>query len=234
MQLFMNSFALKITSLCCIGIFLVNSQSENLIASSTGSITMEQIYSSSEFVAKRPVWIWDREEDCCVKSVKSSTCDGQDVVYETPEGETQVIIQANELRPRQDPSNPDTIPENARPIDIESFSFSKDHTTLLIFTNSKRVWRQNTRGDYWVLNRSQNIFRKLGGNDTKESTLQFAKLSPDGSRVAYVCQNNLYLEDVISGEVCLLTQDGNDDIINGTFDWVYEEEIGRASCRERV
>ncbi|MGN0930518.1 MAG: DPP IV N-terminal domain-containing protein [Thermoguttaceae bacterium] len=225
----MNSFALKITNLCCIGIFLVSSQSEQLIASSTGSITMEQIYSSSEFVVKRPVWIWDREEDCCVKSVKSSTCDGQDVVYETPEGETQVIIQANELRPRQDPSNPNTIPENARPINIESFSFSKDHNTLLIFTNSRRVWRKNTRGDYWVLNRSQNIFRKLGGNNAEESTLQFAKLSPDGSRVAYVCQNNLYLEDVISGEIYPLTQDGNDDIINGTFDWVYEEEF---ECRD--
>lgn len=229
MQLFMNSFTLKFTSLCCIGIFLVSSQSEHLIASSTSSITMEQIYSSSEFVAKRPVWKWDTEEDCCVKSVKSLACDGQDVVYETPEGETQVIIQANELRPRQDPSNPDTIPENARPINIESFSFSKDHNTLLIFTNSKRVWRQNTRGDYWVLNRSQNIFRKLGGNDAEESTLQFAKLSPDGLRVAYVCQNNLYLEDVISGEICPLTQDGNDDIINGTFDWVYEEEF---ECRD--
>lgn len=103
MQIFMNSFVLKITSLCCIGIFLASNQSDNLIASSTDSLTMEQIYSSNEFAAKRPLWIWDSEEDCCVKNVKSSTGDGHDVIYETPEGETQTIIQANELRPRQIP-----------------------------------------------------------------------------------------------------------------------------------
>lgn len=229
MQIFMNSFVLKITSLCCIGVFLASNQSDNLIASSTDPMTMEQIYSSNEFAAKRPLWIWDSEEDCCVKNVKSSTGDGHDVIYETPEGETQTIIQANELRPRQDPANPATVLENARPINIEGFTFSKDHNTLLIFTNSKRVWRQNTRGDYWILNRSQNIFRKLGEKGMEESTLQFAKVSPDGSRVAYVCKNNLYLEDVVSGKVWPLTQDGNDDIINGTFDWVYEEEF---ECRD--
>ncbi len=229
MQIFMNSLVLKVASLWCVGIFLVSRQCENLIATPTNTMTMEQIYNSNEFAAKRPLWIWDNEEDCCIKNVKSSTGDGQDVVYETPEGETRIIIQVNELRPRKDPSNPDTVLEDACPINIEHFSFSKDHNTLLVFTNSKRVWRQNTRGDYWVFNRSLNIFRKLGGDGRKESTLQFAKLSPDGSRVAYVCENNIYLEDVVSGKVCPLTQDGNDDIINGTFDWVYEEEF---DCRD--
>lgn len=57
----------------------------------------------------------------------------------------------------------------------------------------------------------------------------FAKFSPDGSRVAYVSCNNLYVEDTNTGEIIQLTHDGNDKIINGTFDWVYEEEF---ACRD--
>ena len=56
---------------------------------------------------------------------------------------------------------------------------------LLIFTNSKRVWRQNTRGDYWVLDRASRELRKLGG-DAPPSSLMFAKFAPVGSLVAYV------------------------------------------------
>ena len=52
----------------------------------------------------------------------------------------------------------------------------------------------------------------------------FAKFSPDGGRVAYVRENNLYVEDLASGAITPLTTDGSRTLINGTFDWVYEEE----------
>jgi dipeptidyl-peptidase-4 len=54
----------------------------------------------------------------------------------------------------------------------------------------------------------------------------FAKFSPDGSRVGYVRENNLYVEDLASGRITQLTRDGSRTVINGTFDWVYEEELG--------
>ena len=62
-----------------------------------------------------------------------------------------------------------------------------------------------------------------------ESSMMFAKFSPDGTRVAYVSNNNIYVEDIDSGKITQLTKDGSDTIVNGTFDWVYEEEF---SCRD--
>ena len=74
-----------------------------------------------------------------------------------------------------------------------------DEQKLLIFTNSARVWRSNTRGDYWVLDLKANSLRKLGGADAKPATLMFAKFSPDGQRVGYVRENNIYVEN-LSGD----------------------------------
>ena len=87
------------------------------------------------------------------------------------------------------------------------------------------MWRLNTRGDYWVLDRESGQLRKLGGSEAKPSTLMFAKFSPDGGRVGYVRENNLYVEDLAGGAITALTTDGSRTLINGTFDWVYEEEL---------
>jgi dipeptidyl-peptidase-4 len=76
-----------------------------------------------------------------------------------------------------------------------------------------------------VLDRSNGQLRQLGGSGAKPSTLMFAKFSPDGRRVGYVRENNLYVEDVGSGAITPLTTDGSRTLINGTFDWVYEEEL---------
>ena len=56
-------------------------------------------------------------------------------------------------------------------------------------------------------------------------TNMFAKFSPDGRRVGYVREFNLYVEDLASGKITQLTSDGSRTVINGTFDWVYEEEL---------
>ncbi|MFC0773483.1 S9 family peptidase [Terrimonas alba] len=115
-----------------------------------------------------------------------------------------------------------------KPLAVRDFSFSNDGKTVLIYTNSKRVWRQDTRGDYWILNRATNTLKQLG-KDKPASSLMFAKISPDGKNVAYVSGHNIYVEDITSGSVTALTTDGTDRLINGTFDWVYEEEF---NCRD--
>ena len=99
----------------------------------------------------------------------------------------------------------------------------------MIFTNTKKVWRNNTRGDYWILNRTTGALKKLGGA-VPEASLMFAHFSPDGTRVAYVRANNIYVEDVKSGKVRALTTDGSATTINGTSDWVYEEELALRDC----
>ncbi|TNE61011.1 MAG: S9 family peptidase [Bacteroidetes bacterium] len=115
------------------------------------------------------------------------------------------------------------------PLPVRDFTFSNDDRHLLIYTNSKRVWRYDTRGDYWVLNLETNKLRQLG-KDKPESSLMFAKFSPNGKKVAYVSEHNLYVEDVATGAIQQLTQTkGSRKLIHGTFDWVYEEEF---SCRD--
>ena len=94
----------------------------------------------------------------------------------------------------------------------------------MIFTNTRRVWRYHTRGDYWVLDLKNKKLKQLG-RTVKPTTMQFAKFSPDGEQVAYVSEQNIYVESLTTGEIKQITTDGGDNIINGTFDWLYEEEL---------
>ncbi|HKY43341.1 MAG TPA: DPP IV N-terminal domain-containing protein, partial [Pyrinomonadaceae bacterium] len=95
------------------------------------------------------------------------------VRYDVSTGDRTVKVSAEKL-----------IPSGAtNPLAVEEFSMTADEQKLLIFTNTARVWRSNTRGDYWVLDLKANTLRKLGGTDAKPATLMFAKFSPDGQRV---------------------------------------------------
>src|SRR5262249_5726465 len=102
--------------------------------------------------------------------------EGRDLVrHDTATGSKEVLGPARAVVP----------PGETRPLRIDGLQFSRNEDRLLIYTNSQRVWRQNTRGDYWVLDLASRELRKLGG-DAAASTLMFAKFSPDASRVAYV------------------------------------------------
>ena len=117
------------------------------------------------------------------------------------------------------------IPEgDTTALSISNYEWSPDKNMLLIFTNTARVWRYNTSGDYWVLNLSTKKLMKLGG-DAPESSLMFAKFSPDNKKVAYVSEHNVFVQNLSDGKITQLTFDGSKTTINGTFDWVYEEEL---------
>lgn len=115
-----------------------------------------------------------------------------------------------------------------KPLEVKEFKCTDDGKKILIFTNTQRVWRYETRGDYWVLHLESGKLRQLGST-LPAASLMFAKISPDGNSAAYVSKHNLYLEDLASGKITQLTKDGTDKIINGTFDWAYEEEF---DCRD--
>ena len=141
---------------------------------------------------------------------------GSDLVkVDVASGRESVLIPASRFVPKA----------GSEPLDVEEYQWSNDHRKLLIFTNSARVWRANTRGDFWVLDVASGKLQKLGGSAAKASTLQFAKFSPDGSRVAYVREHNIHVESLADGAITPLTRDGSKTTINGTFDWVYEEEL---------
>jgi dipeptidyl-peptidase-4 len=142
--------------------------------------------------------------------------DAKDIVRYAPEsGQREVLVPASALIPVGE----------TKPLEIQDYAWSVDLKKLLIFTKTKRVWRQETRGDYWVLDRASGSLKKLGGI-VAPSTLMFASFSPDGRHVAYVRENNLYVQSLESFRIKALTHDGSASRINGTADWVYEEEFG--------
>ena len=179
-------------------------------------LTVQRIYGSPEFAAQPfgpSRWLGDGSAYTTIEPAEEG---GQDIVrYDVETDRREVLVAARQL-----------VPTGAdAPLDVDDYAWSPDGRKALIFTNTRPVWRLNTRGDYWVLDREGGQLRKLGGAEAKPSTLMFAKFSPDGGRVAYVRENNLYVEDLASGDITALTTDGSRTLINGTFDWVYEEEL---------
>jgi len=158
---------------------------------------------------------WLGNGDSYLDLESSAKGPGSDIVrYQTATGAREILIAADRLIPSGEKT----------PLAVESYRISPDGRKVLVFTNSKTVWRQNTRGDYWVLDLANGALHKLGG-DAPASSLMFAKFSPDNSKVGYVRGNNVYVEDLASGKIAQLTRDGSDTIINGTSDWVNEEEF---------
>jgi len=180
-------------------------------------LTLERIFTSQEFTGEtfgQARWI-DGGAGYTKLEKSAAANSKRDIVrYETATGKRSVLVGADRLIPAGQTAQ----------LDIEDYSWSADGKKLLVFTNSQRVWRQNTRGDFWVLELASGKLTRLG-RDAKPSTLMFAKFSPDGTRAGYVRENNLYVENLADGRVTPLTSDGSRTIINGTFDWVYEEEL---------
>ena len=136
------------------------------------------------------------------------------VKYDTQTGQGTVLVTAAELTPAG----------KDEPLAVDDYEWSSDKTKLLLFTNTVKVWRDNTRGDYWVFDLQSRSLRQIA-IDAEPSTLMFAKFSPNGDAVGYVRENNIYVEELSSGSTRALTTDGTKKLINGTFDWVYEEEL---------
>jgi dipeptidyl-peptidase 4 len=187
--------------------------------SNAGRLTLERIFASDEFRGERvPTVKWLESGGYTMLEPAEKIRDVYDIVRVDDKRKKEMLVASSTLVP----------PDAKKSLTIQGYEFSKDLDVVLIYTNSVKVWRQNTRGDYWTYRRSTEKLTKLGG-DAQASSLMFAKLSPDGTRVAYVHENNLFTVSVDGGVATMLTKDGSIDVINGTFDWVYEEEF---SCRD--
>ena len=179
---------------------------------------MRRIFASADFAPQRfgPArWI---ENGTAYTTVEKSAADSDasDIVrYETATGNRSIYVSARQLVPSG----------TSGALDIDDYGWSADGNLLLLFTNTQRVWRQNTRGDYWVLNRKTGALKKLGGPNAPPSSLMYAKFSPAGDRVAYVRQGNLYVERLSNGAITALTTDADSLHVNSMTDWVYEKEF---------
>ncbi|MCO7205587.1 DPP IV N-terminal domain-containing protein [Pseudoalteromonas sp. CnMc7-37] len=202
------------------------------VNATANSLSLEQIYKEKDFKAERSTyftWLDDgtgytvleeRESDKNNQDDKAKDDEhgvkGNDIVfYNADVTGRKVLVSYEKLIPKGD----------KEPLTVESYQWSKDGKWLMVFTNGEQVWRSRSRGDFWLLNLETDSLYQLGGENIEAKKLMFAKFSPDSSKVAYVRDNNIYMEKVGSKAVTALTTDGNDTIVNGNFDWVYEEEF---------
>ncbi len=101
------------------------------------------------------------------------------------------------------------------------YTFSDDESKVILTTNEKPVYRRSRLGEYYVYDIENEKLTKVSDDLVQEPTL-----SPDGTKIAYGFENNLYVKDLASGKVDQITRDGEKNkIINGITDWVYEEEF---------
>ena len=208
-----------------------------LPAQSPPPLSAERIFRSPEFAAQGlPFVRWMRDGRSYL-NVKSDIGGTMLVKVDVVTGAETVLVRAGTLKDAA-----------GQPIEVEDVTLSADETKALIFHGSVRVWRTNTRGVYHVVDFATQVVSPLVGSPVSampvrshgpsflatglasgasDPNLQmFAKFSPDGNQVAYGRANDLWVKNLRTGSETRLTTDGSDDIINGTTDWVYEEELG--------
>ena len=209
------------------------------------SLTVDRIFRRGDFrSAPLPSIHWLKDGRSYL-DLRENAQGGADIVrIDAVTGQASVVADARSL-----------VDERGQPIEIEDIALSDDESKALLFHGSVRVWRQNTRGVFHVLDfttgkvtavarvsdrdapaeraeRADTASQPMLGNNPSfiappvRSGLQmFAKFSPDGRQVAFVSDNDLYVTELASGRTRRLTTDGSADIINGTTDWAYEEEL---------
>ena len=176
--------------------------------SSLKKISLDDIFKSRQFSGKSVRGIAsmkDGEHYCQLNKrgiIESS--------YKTGE-ETVVIVDASQL-----------FLADSTLIRINSYRFNEDETQVLIATNTESIYRHSSKSDFYIFDIASKSMKALSENG-KQSLASF---SPDGTKVAFVRENNLYLVDLANQEEKQITFDGKpESIINGTTDWVYEEEF---------
>src|SRR5256885_2559774 len=175
-------------------------------------LTVHSIWGTREFASDlvSPTWTTDGTAYTTVETDSAGRRDRYRV--DAVSGKQERLVRGADLVP----------PGVARPVAIEEYRFSSDGARLLIFTNSARVWRQNTKGTYYVWDLQ---VKRLIPVSAQPGYQMFAKFSPDGRMVAFVRANNIYVTDLTTGAETAVTADGSENVINGTSDWVYEEEL---------
>ena len=181
-------------------------------ATDPGHITVERIFGSRDFLGgaiPQPAWLSSGSSYIDARPAKDG---GTELVkVDIATGKETVLAKADQLA------------AEGKRLDVEDLTLSGDEQLAVLFHNSVQVWRQNTRGLFAIYD-----FRtgRLTPVSRKPGLQMFAKVSPDGKKVAFVRDNNLFVTDIASGREEQLTSDGSENIINGTTDWVYEEELG--------
>lgn len=179
-------------------------------------LTLQSIFASTTFFGEGFQGGRWAEEGPVIRYIESDRQTGAThlISYNLETGERSRLIDGSNLQK----------PDDSGLIRIQGYEWSADRSKVLIYTDSERVWRYPTQGFYYVVNLENGDVTPISDRD--EGFQMFAKFNPAGDRVAFVRQRNIFMVDLTTMEETQLTFDGEDGgIINGTFDWVYEEEF---------
>ncbi|MDN3205185.1 S9 family peptidase [Algoriphagus sediminis] len=112
-------------------------------------------------------------------------------------------------------------------VNFQSYSFNGDESKALISTDVESIYRRSSMGVFYVVDMESGTKTELAEGEK----ISYATLSPDNDKVAFAKQNNLFMTNLSSGETTQITEDGEwNKIINGSADWVYEEEFSMAQA----
>jgi dipeptidyl-peptidase 4 len=131
--------------------------------------------------------------------------------HDVKTGEDKILVSGNDLK----------LNEDAEPFLIQNYSWSPDEKYIL-FTGVLSARTLKTGGAFYIYNISDKKFFLLANSEQEQMNAQF---SPDGGKLGFVRNNNLFVADIKTGKETQLTFDGSETVINGHFDWVYEEEF---------
>jgi len=179
-------------------------------AQSLKHIELADIWSSAEFYPSLPGKMVHMNDGEHYAALENNIFINK---YEYKTGKsTETIVRSAQLIPSG----------SSKPISIDDFEFSTDETKILIPTKSERIYRHSKSSEYYVWDIKKQALTAVSDKGKQ----RFAQFSPDGNKVAFVMENNLYIKDLIHNQVTQITTDGLiNNIINGASDWVYEEEL---------
>lgn len=173
-------------------------------------ITLEDIWTSGTFYPKTMGDVVPMKDGEHYSMLENDTMISE---YEYKTGEkSKTIIRTDQL-----------VTEGQKEgISIDEYAFSPDETKILIATKTDKIYRHSTISEYYIWDTKIEKLTPLSDGGKQ----RLASFSPDGSKVAFVRNNNFFIKDLVSGKEDQITTDGfYNNIIYGTTDWVYEEEF---------
>jgi len=172
-------------------------------------ITNEQIWSMGEFSAKGVKGF--RSMNNGDEFTRLETNKIVKYKFEDFSGQPEVLVDGSALKFKD------------KSLVIDDYDFNKDETKMLIATQMKSIYRYSFTAFYFILDLKSGELKAL---DEKRPQQTLAEFSPSGDLVSFIFENNLFIRNIKTGKISQLTRDGKkNEIINGTTDWVYEEEF---------
>ena len=200
---------MKKISLVLIASIVFFAQTLTFAQSDTKELSLEDIWESGKFYPRSVSEIRsmnDGEHYCVLKDKEIVRCS-----YKTGKEDKRILtkVQLNKA-------------VGVGKIKINDYSFSSDESKILIATETERIYRHSEKANFCIWDIKSETLSELSKNGKQ----RLADFSPDGSKVAFVRDNNLFIKDLVNNTEIQITKDGKDrHIINGTTDWVYEEEF---------